>query len=115
MTVIDDTFTRIVLRAEHPDGVPGREWIYFRFTDHGGLVDDPLFADHLSNIDVHLLEAEAHARKHYPNYDWQRARLIVDVKPFGTSNETLDELIYEQLRQSAKMKLTGFEIKALGL
>jgi hypothetical protein len=113
MTIIDDTFTRIVLRT--PLSSNRDRWVYFRYTDHGDLVDDPLHAHHLQSIDVHLLEAEDHARKYWPNYPWERARLIVDVKPFGTPTDVLNEVIYEQLRRSAKAKLTDHEKKALGL
>jgi len=111
---IDDTFAAIVLRASQDNKL--KPWLYFRFTDHGGLTDDPLEASRLK-IDEHLWMAEAHAMKNWPNYIWERARLIVSVEPFSSPAVTraMDESITTFIRRQALAKLSLNERKALGV
>ena len=113
MTAIDDTFTAIVLRAPMRDHT---SWVYFRYTDNGGLTDDPVMAMRLK-IDEHLWQAEAHARKNWPNLTWERARLLVSVEPFSSEAVTraMDESITTFVRRQALMKLSLNERKALGV
>ncbi len=116
VTVADETFTRIVLRAPHDAPLPGREWWYHNFAEKGGLVADPLRANHCDEIGYYVYFMEQMTAKEYPGYEWQRCRLNVDVQPFSepvlrAMNATIDE----QLRKSARAKLTDLELKALGL
>lgn len=114
MTVIDDTFTAIVLRAAHDAPIPGREWVYYRHPEHGGLTIDPLEADRITNISAVLYAYEDLAKKHWPNRDWVRARLIVSVEPFSNP-EALNNIIDHHLRREALKKLSLHERRALGL
>jgi hypothetical protein len=112
----DETFARIILRAPHHSPVRGREWCYHNFHEKGGPVTDPLLANYCQEIDHYVYFMEASAAKEYPGYEWQRCRLNVDVQPFSepvlrAMNATIDE----QLRRSARAKLTDFELRALGL
>ncbi len=112
----DETFTRIILRAPHHSPVRGREWCYHNFIEKGGMVDDPLHANYCNEIGQYVYFMEEMAAREYPTYEWQRCRLNVDVRPFSepvlrAMNATIDE----QLRKSARAKLTDFELRALGL
>ena len=61
--------------------------------------------------------AEAHAMKNWPNYIWERARLIVSVEPFSSPAVTraMDESITTFIRRQALAKLSLNERKALGV
>jgi hypothetical protein len=112
----DETFTRIILRAPHDGPIPGREWWYHNFREKGGLTADPLQANYCQEIGHYVYFMESMAAKEYPSYEWQRCRLNVDVQPFSepvlrAMNATIDE----QLRRSARAKLTELELRALGL
>lgn len=114
MTVVDDTFTKIVLRASNDPDAHYQKWVYYRHPETGGLVDNPLQAQHISTIDDYLYKCEDWAREHWPNYAWERARLIVDVQPFHHP-EALDKIIDMNLRERALKKLSTHERRALGL
>lgn len=115
MATTDDTFDRIVLRAAKPWGATGGiAYTYFRFPEHGGLVDDPLQADFISSIDARLLAWEELSRHLWPKMTWERARLCVEVLPFANP-QALDAVIKEQLVKQALAKLTEQEKQALGL
>lgn len=116
MAINDETFTAIVLRTPRDVPIPGREWTYYRHAEHGGLVDDPLYADRATNIDGHLWSMEDFARRSWPNREWERCRLIVDVKPFSSKvSAAMDENIKQIVRREAVKRLTDNEKRALGL
>jgi hypothetical protein len=80
------------------------------------MVDDPLLANSCQQISDYVYFMETSAAKEYPAYEWQRCRLNVDVQPFSepvlrAMNATIDE----QLRKSARAKLSDLELRALGL
>ena len=113
--LIDDTFTAIVLRAPIADRGPRMQWLYFRHDDHGGPVEDVLFADRFS-IDPGLRYAEERAKTR-GSFTWERARLIVKVEPFSDEAElrAIDVNIDSQLRGRALAKLDADERRVLGL
>ncbi len=112
----DETFARIVLRAPHDSRIPGRDWWYHNFKEKGGLVADPLLANSCQQISDYVYFMEASAAREYPEHEWQRCRLNIDVQPFSDQVlRAMNATINEQLRRSARAKLTDLEIKALGI
>jgi hypothetical protein len=105
-TIIDDSYTRIIVRAGN---------VYYRHAEHGGNTQDALCADFSVTCDAGLAAMMRDAYEtSRPTQNWEYARLCAEVRPFS-SQMIVERLIREGKRRVALAKLTPEERDLLGI
>lgn len=113
MTIVDDTFTRIILAAADTTNSPLPR--YFRFEEKGGQTHDPLAASYAENLDDNLGFMIDQAAREFPDIRWAPQRLIIKVEPFSNFAMYKEKLIDADTRRIALAKLSERERRVLGL